>query len=80
MTECLDPDKAGDLRSGGKFITANTLYYCRKIIIFVFNAGIIQANYNTECRGAENPQSELGYIVSDSLFLLINVNSMNLIH
>ena len=23
---------------------------------------------NTECRGAQNPQSELGYIAPDSLF------------
>lgn len=67
----LKPYNTGNLRSEGKFIIAGTtLYFCRKIIIFVLDTGIIQSNYNTECRGAENPQSELGYIVPDSLFFI----------
>jgi len=67
----LKSDNTGNLRSEGKFIIAGTtLYFCRKIIIFVLDTGIIQSNYNTECRGAENPQSELGYIVPDSLFFI----------
>ena len=58
----LKSDNTGNLRSEGKFIIAGTTLY--------FDTGIIQSNYNTECRGAENPQSELGYIVPDSLFFI----------
>ena len=38
----------------------------------------IVINHKTECRGATNPQSELGYIVPDSLFSVLNKIKMPL--